>query len=104
MCYHISYMIERICKKLGIDYKSPHLQNNIDIMKDAWRLQEIYVELHIILGDLEDIAERHQIDGLGMMLQQEIALIEQCDHDINRIAKMMNERKERRRDEKNNQS
>lgn len=101
MCYHISYLVERACKKLGIKYESPHLKAKGDVIKDAIRLQEIYRELHEILGDLVDISERHQIDGLGSMIQQEIALIEQCDHDINRIAMLMKRKKEEEEDGQN---
>jgi hypothetical protein len=86
----ISITIAEICQKLGIDYSSvnPHYIQMID---DAKRLGEIFRDLKIIAGDLEAIAERHQVDGLKDIIHQDALDLETIDHDIIRLAKKIKE-------------
>jgi len=87
MC-KISYNIEKICKKLGISYESPYLKDK-QFKRDALRLGRLYLKLKHISSDLQEIAERHEIDGLGKQIKKEIYLIENIDHDIAKIAEIL---------------
>jgi hypothetical protein len=82
----ISLTIGEVCTKLGIDYctVNPHY---LEMINDAKRLGEIFRDLKIIAGDLEAIAERHQIDGLKDVIHQDVLDLETIDHDIIRLAK-----------------
>jgi hypothetical protein len=81
----ISLTISEVCAKLGVDYCSvnPHYLEMID---DAKRLGEIFRDLKIIAGELEAIAERHQVDGLTDIIHQDALDLETIDHDIIRLA------------------
>lgn len=85
---HISYLVEQACKKAGVYYKSPLLKNG-DAYKDAERLGILYMKLKRIAGELQDIAEKHSIDGLGEKLLAEIQLIEHADHGLIKIAQII---------------
>jgi len=86
----ISLTIGEICAKLGIDYctVNPHY---LEMLNDAKRLGEIFRDLKIIAGDLEAIAERHQINGLTEIIHQDALDLETIDHDIIRLAKKIKE-------------
>lgn len=86
----ISLTIAEVCQKLGIDYKSVN-PNYIKMIDDAKRLGEIFRDLKIIAGDLEAIAERHQIEGLKDIIHQDALDLEIIDHDIIRLAKKIKE-------------
>lgn len=84
---HISAIIEGICKKQEIDYKSsnPHYTN---LIKDAEKLGKIYRDLKILLGDLQEIEDRHNlnpqiVDALEKVIQE----ITDADHIIIKIAR-----------------
>lgn len=81
----ISLTISEICQKLNIDYQSvnPHY---LQMINDAKRLGEIYRDLKIIAGDLQAIAERHNIDGLQNLLYDDAITIEKIDHELIKIA------------------
>jgi len=81
----ISLTIGEVCAKLGIDYctVNPHY---LEMINDAKRLGEIFRDLKIIAGDLEAIAEKHQIDGLKEIIHQDALDLETIDHDIIRLA------------------
>jgi hypothetical protein len=87
----ISLTIGEVCAKLGIDYctVNPHY---LEMINDAKRLGEIFRDLKIIAGDLEAIAERHQIDGLKDIIHQDALDLETIDHDIIRLAKKIKEK------------
>ena len=91
MTERISYTIEKVCKHLGIDYKSKNLEDK-QTAKDAIRLGKCYTKLKRVAGELLEISERHQIDGLGEWLEKEIEMIERCDHDIAQIASIIKEK------------
>jgi hypothetical protein len=86
----ISLTIGEICTKLGINYCSinPHY---LEMINDAKRLGEIIINLKIIAGDPEAIADRHQIDGLKNLIHEDALKIEEIDHEIIRIAKQIKE-------------
>ena len=85
---HISYLIERACEQAGITYNSPFLKNG-EAYKDAERLGILYMKLKRIAGELQDISEKHNLDGLGEMIKKEIQFIEEADHGIIKIAQMV---------------
>ncbi len=89
--YHISYIVEQTCKKLGIPYKSPYLKEK-DVHRDAERLHELYLHLKQIAGELTEIEEAHNVNGIGKLLYDDIIMIEQADHDLIRIAGIMRKR------------
>jgi hypothetical protein len=86
----ISLTITEICQKLGIEYTSCNI-NYIQMINDAKRLGEIFRDLKIIAGDLEAIAERHKIDGLGTLLHDDALVIEKLDHEIIKMAMKIKE-------------
>jgi hypothetical protein len=81
----ISFTIAEVCQKLGIDYSSCN-SNYIQMVDDAKRLGEIFRDLKIIAGDLEAIAERHQVDGLKNIIHRDALQIEKIDHEIIKMA------------------
>lgn len=54
--------------------------------KDAKRLGEIYLALKEFAGELQELAEEHEFDGIGKMLLDDIRKIEDADHDLIRLA------------------
>jgi hypothetical protein len=84
----ISLTIGEVCAKLGIDYCTinPHY---LEMINDAKRLGEIYQDLKIIAGDLEAIAERHQIDGLKKIIHREALEIDKIDHTLIKLAQQI---------------
>ncbi len=89
--YRISYIVEQTCKKLGIDYKSPFLKER-DVHRDAERLHELYLHLKQIAGELTEIEEAHNVNGLGKLLHDDIIMIEKSEHDLIKIAGIMRSR------------
>ena len=57
--YKIISIINNICNKLAINYKSPNYNNYQRYKKDAKILSDIYLRLKIIIGELEDVKERY---------------------------------------------
>lgn len=86
----ISLTIAEVCQKLGIDYSSINPNYNV-LIDDAKRLGKIFRDLKIIAGDLEAIAERHKIDGLGKIIHLGALQLEAIDHDIIRLAQKIKE-------------
>jgi hypothetical protein len=82
----ISLTITEVCHKLGIDYESINPVHS-QLINDAKRLAEIFLDLKIIAGDLEAIAERHEIDGLKGLLHDDALAIEKIEHEIIKMAK-----------------
>lgn len=91
MSHNISLTIEEVCKKLGIDYKSPYIT---EYTKDAVRMSQIIRELKESLGDLQTIAEKHKIDGIGQMLLREISILDRCDHELIKLAHKIKEKED----------
>jgi len=91
MCWRISYRIEMICKSLGINYHSPHL-SKINFHADALRLNDLYYQLKQTVAKMVEIADKHGAEDLANILWNNIQLLEQVDHDLIKIAKIMNER------------
>lgn len=84
---HISAIIEGICKKQGINYKSnnPHYTTFVD---DAITLGTIYQDLKILLGKLQEIEDRHNLNPqIVDALEKAIKELEDADHVIIKIAK-----------------
>ena len=81
----ISHLISESCKKCGIDYKSIN-PNYITFTNDAQQLVQLYKDLIQIAGKLGEIAQRHNICGLGVVLEKEILKINEIDHDLIRLA------------------
>ena len=90
----ISLTIAEVCQKLGIDYKSVNL-NYLSMIDDAKRLSIIFRDLKIITGDLEAIADRHEIDGLKDIIHKEALDLEKIDHEIIRLAQQIKDEEEK---------
>ena len=82
----ICYIIESICKKLGINYISKHV-NYSNFKKDAIKLAEIYLKLKEIIADLVEIEEKYNINGLKQLLEDDIHKLDNIDHDLIKISK-----------------
>jgi hypothetical protein len=84
---HISAIIENICKKQGIDYKSnnPIYTNLVD---DAITLGTVYQDLKILLGKLQEIEDRHNLNPqITDALEKAIKQLIDANHVIIKIAK-----------------
>ena len=91
MCWKISYRIEMICKELGIEYHSKHLDTK-DFHRDAIKLQELFWKIKQLAAEVVEIADKHGDEDLAGFLWKDIQLLEHADHDINKLAKLMEER------------
>lgn len=87
---NISLLISEVCHKQGIVYHSIN-EKAIDTFKDAKTLAQLYLDLKIIIGGLQEIAEKHSIDGLSNLLLDDIEKLESIDHDIVRMARRIKE-------------
>jgi len=84
---HISAIIEGICKKYNINYTSsnPHYTKLVD---DAIILGTIYQDLKILLGKLQEIEDRHNLNPqIVDSLEKAIKELVDADHVIIKIAK-----------------
>lgn len=88
----ISNHIVETCKKLGIDYTSCN-PNYTQFYNDALRLRSIYRKLKVYAGELEDICERHKINGLNKLLRGDIEKLEKIEHDLIKMATKISEDK-----------
>ncbi|MFH0806088.1 MAG: hypothetical protein V1901_04385 [Patescibacteria group bacterium] len=84
---NISLRILTICRKLGIDYNSPSI--NANFINDAGRLGDIYIDLKSIAAEILEISERHNLEGLGQLLLDDIEILEKIDHDILKVARKL---------------
>jgi hypothetical protein len=85
MSERISYIIDNICKELGIDYKSINTDYSIFI-QDAMTLGGIYLQLKEILSTLSMIEERYKIEGLSKLFRNDLLELEKIDHHLLKIA------------------
>jgi len=90
---NISLIISHICKKLSVDYCStnPHL---ITLKEDAQKLAKIYLQLKEILGIIQEIEERHEINGLRVKFEQLIKELEEADHIVIKLARELKDKDE----------
>ena len=84
----ISATVCQVCKQLGIDYHSINPQY-VTLIEDATRLGAIYRQLKEIIGDLKEIEDRHQVNGLSKLLDDDILALDKIDHDIIRLAQKL---------------
>jgi len=84
--FSISELIENACKKCGIDYKSKHKDK---VINDAVRLGKLIMDLKIIAGEIEEIADRHEIEGLKGILHKEAFRIDEIDHELIRLSQRL---------------
>ena len=87
---NISHIIDESCKKCGINYKSCN-PNYITFTNDAQQLVQLYKDLIQIAGKLGEIAQRHNICGLGVVLEKEILKINEIEHELIRLATKIRE-------------
>ena len=77
---NISKVITEICRKLGIDYNSPFLDQ---YKEDLKTLADIYLQLKQIINQLYEIEERYsKVNHLRQVLEEDIKLLLKIDHDI----------------------
>lgn len=91
VCYRISLRIEQICKSMGIPYKSKHLHKS-NFHVDAIKLNDLYCQMKQIVAEVVEIADKHGSEDLASALWRDINMIENVDHDLTKIAKIMDER------------
>jgi hypothetical protein len=88
---HLSAIIECACKKCGINYTSsnPHY---VKIAEDACKLADIYKDLKIMLGTLQEIEENHNLNPqIVDRLESAIKELYKADHVIIKVAKELAE-------------
>lgn len=79
----ISAIIEKVCRKLDIEYLSPQHGDLLERQKDAQKLSDIYLQLKEILGVLIEIAEKYkEMKILKNMVERNINQLDIIDHDI----------------------
>jgi len=88
--YSISEIIEIACKKNGIYYKSKY---KVNIINDAIRLGELIMDLKEIAGEIEEIADRHEIEGLKGILYKEALRIDTIDHELIHLSQRLRRKK-----------
>lgn len=88
----ISHIITEACKREGIAYTSIN-PNYTQFYSDAIKVGEIYRDLKILEGDLEEICERHNINELSKLLHDDILEIEKVEHDLVRVAHKLQKEK-----------
>jgi len=91
MSWRISYRIEQICKSLGIDYHSKHLKKS-NFHEDAIHLNNLYQQLKQIAAEIVEVADKHGLENLAKILWRDIKIIEDVDHDLARIATLINKK------------
>ena len=85
----VSKIINDACKKIGIEYKSPYLDQ---YKEDIKTLANIYLQLKEIIGTLCSIEERYsKINHFRQVLEEDIKLLSKIDHDIIREAQELKE-------------
>ena len=88
---NISILITEICHKLDITYHSKK-EKVIEIFKDALKLAQIYLDLKIIIGALQEIEEKYCMDeGLASLLEDDINKLSTIDHDVFNLARRLKE-------------
>ena len=88
----ISHLITESCKKYGIDYKSIN-PNYVTFSNDAQLLGQLYRDLLEIVDKLQEIGERHNIEGLKKILSKDIYDLCNIDHDLIHLANVIREEK-----------
>lgn len=85
---NISKIIVDCCEKEGIPYTSIYLKHP-KVLDDVYKLRDIYLQLKEIEGTLEEIAERHELNGLDKLLRDDLEKLETTDHDILKLAQKL---------------
>lgn len=86
----ISHIITDVCNKLDINYCSIN-PDYTQLVKDAQRLGEIFLELKVIAEDLDDIVLRHKLDGLSKLFEDDIQKIRNADHHLIKFMNILTE-------------
>ena len=87
---NISLIIDSICKKHRIEYNSSN-SHYISIKEDACKLAKMYLKLKEMMGLLQEIEERHDLNGLKAKIEIVIAELNDADHLIFKIARELSE-------------
>ena len=83
---YISYIIESICKKNNIPYKSANpLYTNA--VEDALKMRDIYLKIKEIIGTLIEIEERHNLISLRKNFENIIKELDEADHSVIKLAR-----------------
>lgn len=101
MSYKISWRIEMICKKLGIKYHSKYLHKT-NFHEDAIKLNDLYYQVKQIVAEMVEIADKHNSEDLADMIWHDIHMLEHADHDMTKIATIMEQRGKNSKEEMNN--
>jgi len=88
----ISLTITEICKKLKIPFKSQN-DNYLEQTKLSRQMACIYRDLRGIIGRLEEIERKHKIAGLSKLLQDDIKILEEIDHEMLSVSKSLKKKR-----------
>lgn len=87
----ISKIINEVCRKLGIKYNSPFLDQ---YKEDLRTLADIYLQLKQIIDQLYEIEKRYsRVNHLRQVLEEDIKVLLKIDHDIIREAQELKKMK-----------
>jgi hypothetical protein len=82
---NISKLIKDICKKQKINYAYGKIHLST-LKKDAKKLGRIYLWLKEVMGTIQEIEERHNVQGLSDKFEHLLKDLDTVDHDIIRLA------------------
>ncbi len=87
----LSLIIDSICKELGIDYSScnPHL---VTLYEDAQKLGKMYLQLKEMVGIIQEIEDRHDLNGLRAKFDIVIKHLDETDHDLINLARQLKDK------------
>lgn len=87
----ISLMINSICQEHNIDYCSVN-PACITLMADAKRLSKIYLQLKEMIGIIQEIEDRHELNGLKKEFDKLIKILDRQDHVVIQLARKFTEK------------
>jgi endo-1,4-beta-mannosidase len=87
----LSLIVDSICKELGIKYCSvnPHL---VTLQEDALKLSKMYLQLKEMVGIIQEIEERHNLNGLKAKFDVVIKHLSESDHDLIKLARELKDK------------
>jgi hypothetical protein len=87
----ISLLINSACRDLGIDYCSVN-PACITLMEDAKKLSKMYLQLKEMIGIIQEIEDRHELNGLKKEFDKLIKILDRQDHVVIQLARKLTEK------------
>lgn len=89
----ITAIIEEVCKKQGIEYRSPNHSKLVEFKKDIDKLIKIYLDLKDIEAYLYELSDKYKsLEEVKKMIDQSIKAIDTIDHEIKNEAFLLSKK------------